>query len=115
MPRLRAVVLALLLAAPPARAADCRECLDLAAKQDQDITSPSGVRVTVTGRNHCPEDLDGYRCRFKVRVLGAGNTVIATQSGSFGGTIAVHATVETKVFVICDPDRVRSIAVEAAE
>jgi hypothetical protein len=115
MPRLPAALLVLLLAVASSRAADHRECLDLAAKQDQDITSPSGVLVTVTGRNRCSEDLDGHRCRFKVKALGAGNAVIATQSGSFGGTVAPHASVETKVFVLCDPDRVRSIAVEAVE
>ncbi len=115
MTRPRAFALALLLAASPARAADCGECLDLAAEQDPDVTSPSGVRVAVTGRNHCAEDLDGYRCRFRVKVLGTGNAVIATQSGSFGGTITPRATVETMVFVVCDPDRVRSVAVEAAD
>ncbi len=102
----------LVLSSALLRGADPRECLGLSARQDQDVTSPSGIRVTVVGRNHCAEDLDGDRCRFRVKVLGTGNAVIATQSGSFGGTIAAHGSAETIVFVLCDPERVRSIAVE---
>jgi hypothetical protein len=100
------VLAALLYAAEP------KDCLDLSARQDHDVTSPSGIRVTVVGRNHCSEDLDGDRCRFRVKVLGSGNAVIATQSGTFGGTVAAHGSVESMVFVVCDPERVRSIAVE---
>ena len=71
------------------------------------------MRVLVGGRNHCGETLDGYSCRFRVRVLGAGAKEIATQNGSFGGSIDPRATVETLVFVVCDPERVRSVTVEA--
>jgi hypothetical protein len=92
-----------------------KECLDLSARQEHDVSSPSGIRVIVAGRNHCSEDLDGDRCRFRVKILGSGNAVIATQSGTFGGTIASHGSAESLVFVVCDPERVRSVAVEAEE
>jgi hypothetical protein len=113
MPRVRAFLLALVFAVRPSLAAECRDCLDLSARLDQDTTSPSGVRVLVAGRNHCAETVDGYACRFRVRVLGAGNKEIATQNGSFGDGVAPRATVETLVFVVCDPERVRSVTVEA--
>jgi hypothetical protein len=112
MKRFAAVAAFLILLPALLAGAEPKDCLRLSAKQDQDVTSPSGIRVTVVGRNHCPEDLDGDRCRFRVKVLGGGNAVIATQSGSFGGTVAAHGSVETIVFVLCDPERVRSVTVE---
>ncbi len=102
----------LLLAAGLLFAADAKSCLDLSARIDDDVSSPSGVRVTINGHNHCSEDLDGNEARFKVMAIGAGGAVIATQNGRFGGTIAPRGQVETKVFVLCDPERVRSIKVE---
>jgi len=71
------------------------------------------MRVTVSGRNRCSEDLDGSEARFKVIAVGAGGAPIANQTGRFGGTIAAHGRVETIVFVSCDPERVRSVRVEA--
>jgi hypothetical protein len=112
MRRIRTAALGLLLAASFALAADPKDCLLLSARQDSDIQSPSGVRVTVNGHNRCAEDLDGNACRFKVSALGPGGVVIATQSGRFGGTVEPHGRIETKVFVLCDPDRVRSLSVE---
>ncbi len=103
----------LLLAAGALVAGDAKSCLDLSGRIDNDISSPSGVRVTIYGRNRCSEDLDGNEVRFKVMAVGMGGSVIATQNGRFGGTVASHGQVETKVFVSCDPERVRSIRVEA--
>lgn len=106
-------VLGILLLASPLLGADARECLDLAAKIDHDVSSPSGVRVTITGRNHCQEDIDSRQLRFKVKVLASGSSVVGTQRGRFGGMVAPGALVETMVFVECDPDRARSVTVEA--
>jgi hypothetical protein len=103
----------LLLAAGPLFAGDAKSCLDLSARIDNDVSSPSGVRVTINGHNHCSEDLDGHEARFKVMAIGAGGAIIATQNGRFGGTVAPGGQAETKVFVSCDPERVRSIRVEA--
>ena len=113
MRRIRTAALGLLLAASFVLAAEPKDCLDLSARQDNDTHSPSGILVTINGYNHCSEDLDGSRCRFRVHALGPGGNVIASQSGRFGGTVASGGRVETKVFVACDPDRVRSISVEA--
>jgi hypothetical protein len=104
--------LALLFAAAALPGADAKDCLGLSARIDNDVSSPSGVRVTVNGRNRCSEDLDGSQAGFKVLAIGPGGTVIATQYGRFGGTVAPHGQVETKVFVSCDPDRVRSVRAE---
>ena len=70
------------------------------------------MRVTVTAHNHCQEDVDGGAIAFKVRALGTGGSQIASQTGTFGGTIQGGATAETKVFVVCDPERVRSVSVQ---
>jgi hypothetical protein len=113
MRRIRTAALGLLFTACALLAANPKDCLDLSAREDSDVHSPSGIRVTVNGYNRCAEDLDGGLCRFRVNALGPGGNVIATQSGRFGGTVASHGRVETKVFVVCDPDRVRSISVEA--
>jgi hypothetical protein len=101
------------LAVAPLLAASSKECLDLAATRDHDISSPSGIRVTVTGRNHCQEDIEGAHGHFKIKALGTGNAVVGSQRGRFGGTVAPGSRVETKVFVVCDPDRVQSVSVEA--
>ena len=87
--------------------------MDLSARIDPDVSSPSGVRVTITGRNHCAEDIDGRELRFKVKVLAPGSAVVGVQRGRFGGMVAPGARVETMVFVECDPDRARSVTVEA--
>ena len=113
MRQLRIAAFGLLLAAGPLPAESDKECLALSAVQDSDISSPSGVRVTVTGRNNCSRDLDGSRHWFKVTAVGSGGSAIATQSGRFGGTVVSRGRVETKVFLLCDPDRVRSVRVEA--
>ena len=103
--------LGFLLAAASLLAATGKDCLNLSVVQDHDISSPSGIRVTVTGRNHCSQDLDGSASRFTVTALGSGGAEIATQNGRFGGTIAAGGQVETKVFLMCDPERVRSLRV----
>ena len=113
MKPIRTAAFGLLLAACPLLGGSGKECLDLAVTRDHEVSSPSGVRVTITGRNRCSEDLDGSRSRFKVTALGTGGAEIATQSGRFGGTVAAHGRAETKVFLVCDPDRVRSLRVEA--
>ena len=105
-------LLVLLSSAAVLLGAEPKDCLTLDARIDNDISSPSGVRVTITGRNNCSEDLDGYDAKFKVQAIGMGGAAIATQNGRFGGTIAPHAQAETKVFVACDPERVRSVRVE---
>jgi hypothetical protein len=109
---LAAVALGFLLCAAPLRAGTAKECTDLAARIDNDVSSPSGVRVSVTARNHCQEDVDGSEVAFKVKALGGGGNPIASQYGSFGSSIRPGATAETKVFVVCDPERVRSVTVE---
>ena len=111
MRRARTAAFGLLLASV-LFAVNPRDCVDLSARQDNDAHSPSGILVTITGHNHCSEDVDGGQCRFRVNAIGAGGTVIAKQSGRFGGTIAPRGRVETKVFVVCDPDRFRSITVD---
>jgi hypothetical protein len=113
MSAIRTAALGLLLTACPLLGGSGKECLDLSVTQDNDVSSPSGVRVTVTGRNRCSQDLDGGRSRFKVTAIGTGGAEIATQSGRFGGTVAAHGRAETKVFLVCDPERVRSLRVEA--
>jgi hypothetical protein len=113
MRRSRLLALAFLLAAASLLGGDPKTCMDLSAKIDTDVSSPSGIRVTITGRNNCSEDLDGRAWRFTVTALGSGSAAIATQNGRFGGTVASHGQVETKVFVVCDPDRARSVKVEA--
>jgi hypothetical protein len=104
--------LALLFAVAALPGANAKDCLALSARIDNDVSSPSGVRVTISGRNHCAEELDGGQGTFKVLAIGTGGTVIATQTGRFGGTVSAHGQVETKVFVSCDPDHVRSVRVE---
>ena len=113
MKTIRTAAFGLLLAACPLLGGSGKECLDLSVTKDTEVSSPTGIRVTITGRNHCSEDLDGSRSRFKVTAIGTGGAEIATQSGRFGGTVAAHGQVETKVFLVCDPDRVRSLRVEA--
>ena len=108
----RLVLVVLLLSALPAAAAEPKDCLTLSARIDNDVSSPSGVRVTVSGRNHCSEDLDGHDARFKVLAIGPTGSTITTQNGRFGGSISPHTEVETKVFVACDPDRVRFVRAE---
>ena len=112
MRRLSTASLAFLLVAAPLFGGDAKDCLDLTAKIDNDVSSPSGIRVSITGRNHCQEDVDGSDVSFRVKALGSGGGVVASQYGRFGGSIAPGQTVETKVFVVCDPDRVRSVKVE---
>ena len=113
MRRFRTGALALFLAAAPLIAAEPKDCLSLNVTIDNDVSSPSGVRVTIVGRNNCSEELDGSQARFTVKAIGTGGTVIASQSGRFGHTVAPHGKVETKVFVACDPDRVRSVRAES--
>lgn len=113
---LRSVAFAvvLLLAAAPLASESAGECMDLSARIDHDVSSPSGVRVTITGRNHCAEDIDSHQVGFKVKVLGSGSSLVGTQHGRFGGMVAPGRSVETMVFVECDPDRARSVTVEAS-
>jgi hypothetical protein len=112
--RSRTTALGILLLSSSLLGADAKDCLDLAARIDHDISSPSGVRVTITGRNHCQEEIDSRDLSFKVKVLAPGNVVVGTQRGRFGGMVAPGGRVETKVFVECDPDRARSVTVEAS-
>ena len=109
---LTATVLGLLLVAGSLQAGSAKECTDLAARIDTDVSSPAGVRVSITARNHCQEDIDGSDVAFRVKALGSGGGALASQYGRFGGSIAPGKTAETKVFVVCDPDRVRSVTVE---
>jgi len=83
----------------------------VSASRDHDIESPSGIRVTVTGRNHCQESVDSGRVWFTVKAFGNGG-VIGSQRGHFGPMVTGQGQVETKVFVTCEADRVSSISVE---
>jgi hypothetical protein len=105
------VALALTLEAA-AGAANPKDCFSLSASQDQDVSSPSGIRVTVTGRNQCGDSVDSSQVWFKVKVVDRGNSVIGSQEGNFGGMVAHGGSVETKVFVVCDPYKVSSVRVE---
>jgi hypothetical protein len=67
--------------------------------------------VIVNGYNRCSEDVDGSEGRFKVTAQGP-EGALASQRGRFGGSVKPYGRVETRVFVICDPDRVRSVKVE---
>jgi hypothetical protein len=113
MRKIRAAVLALLLGAAPVWGANPKECMDISASQDSDVHSPSGVRVTIRGTNRCSEEIDSGSIAFRVTALGTGDAVLAAQRGRFGGKVAPHGQVETKVFVLCDPERVRAVRVEA--
>jgi len=93
-------------------AANPKDCFALSASQDQDVSSPSGIRVTITGRNQCGESVDGSEVWFKVKVIDRGNSVIGSQQGHFGGTVAPGGSTETKLFVVCDPYKVTSVSVE---
>jgi hypothetical protein len=95
----------------PVQATDPKDCLDLSASHDRDVESPSGVRVTVTGRNHCSDSVDSGRVWFTVKAMGNGG-VLGSQGGRFGGMVNASGQVETKVFVVCDPGRVSSVSVE---
>jgi hypothetical protein len=95
----------------PAQATDPKDCLDLSASQDRDVESPSGVRVTITGRNRCSDSVDSGRVSFTVKAMGNGG-VVGSQRGRFGGTVTAQGQVETKVFVVCDPGRVSSVTVD---
>jgi hypothetical protein len=94
-------------------AANPKDCVNLSARQDSDVSSPSGIQVTINGYNHCSEDIDGSAVQFRVNAIGTSGGAIARQSGRFGGTITPGGRVETRVFVVCDPERVRSVTVEA--
>jgi len=107
-----AVLAAFLLAAPSLGAAEPKDCVAVSARIDYDAHSPSGIRVIVTGRSRCSEDVDSGRVSFLVVAHGSGASVVGSQRGSFGGTVAPNASVETLVFVLCDPDRVRSVSVK---
>jgi len=93
------------------RAADAKDCLDVSGSQDRDVSSPSGVQVTVTGHNHCSDSVNSGQVWFTVKALGNG-AVLGSQRGHFGPTVSAQGQVETKVFVTCQPDRVSSISVE---
>ena len=110
---LSAAAVVLFLAAPLLRAGNAKDCVNLTARIDNDVSSPSGVRVNIEARNQCQDDVDASKISFKVKALGPGNAVIATQRGRFGGSIAPRGLAETKVFVVCDPDRVKSVSVES--
>ena len=115
MGRFRLSILGLLLVSSALLGGKSRDCLEISAAQDNDVSSPSGIQVTITGQNHCSEDVDGSKWRFKVMALGSGGAEIASRSGRFGGTVAPRGQVETKVFLRCDPDRVRSIKVHSVD
>jgi len=107
------VVLLFLGLARGASAASAKECMDLSASRDQDVDSPSGIRVTVSARNRCQESVDSGRRWFKVKAIGNGDAVMGSQKGHFGPTVPRQGQVETKVFVVCEPGKVRSASVEA--
>ena len=111
MQRLLALAAVLCLALATAGQAADKDCLDLSASQDRDVESPSGIRVTVTGRNQCQESVDSGRVSFTVKAMGR-DGVLGSQRGRFGPTVTAKSQVETKVFVICQPDQVKSISVE---
>ena len=115
MQRFRLAALGLLLVSGPLLGGKGKDCLEVSAVQDNDVSSPSGIQITITGQNHCSEDVDGSKWRFKVMALGSGGAEIATRSGRFGGTVASRGQVETKVFLRCDPDRVRSVKVSPVD
>ena len=109
---LRAGLTVLLLAAPCLRATEPKDCIAVSARIDNDAHSPSGIRVIVTGRSRCSEDVDSGKVSFLVLAHGSGTAVVGSQRGNFGGTVAPNASIETLVFVMCDPDRVRSVSVK---
>ena len=110
---IRTAVLVLLFAAAPLWGAKPTECMEISASQDSDVHSPSGVRVTIRGTNRCSEEINSGSFVFRVIALGSGDAVLGTQRGRFGGQVAPQGQVETKVFVLCDPERVRAVRVEA--
>jgi hypothetical protein len=113
--RFRLAVLGILLVSGPLLGGKGKDCLGLSAVKDDDVSSPSGISVTITGQNHCSEDVDGSKWRFKVAALGSGGAEIASRSGRFGGTVTPRGQVETKVFLTCDPERVRSVKVSPVD
>jgi hypothetical protein len=105
-----AVVLCFTLVSP-GQAADAKDCMDVSGSQDRDVSSPSGIQVTVTGRNHCSDSVNSGQVSFTVKAMGNG-AVLGSQRGRFGPTVPAQGQVETRVFVTCPPDRVSSISVE---
>ena len=95
-----------------ASAANPKDCFTLSVSQDQDVSSPSGIRVTVTGRSQCSESVEGSQVWFKVTAIDRSSKPIGSQQGHFGGTVAPGGSTDTKVFVVCDPYNVRSVSVE---
>jgi hypothetical protein len=109
MRSLLATALLALLLGTAEGAANPKDCLDMSVSQDQDVSSPSGIRVTVTGRNHCGENVDSSQAWFTVKAIDRGGKVIGSQSGRFGPSLSPGSSTETKVFVVCDPDKVGSV------
>ncbi len=107
-----ASVLVLGLNAAAAAGSNPKDCLDLSASQDQDVSSPSGIRVTVAGRNHCSDSVNSGSVWFTVKAMDGGNTVVGSQGGRFGPVLAPGGQAETKVFVVCDPEKVAFVRVE---
>jgi len=112
MRTLIATVALMLTLEAAAGAANPKDCFALSVSQDQDVSSPSGIRVTVTGRNQCSDSVDSSQVWFKVKVGDRAGKAIGSQQGRLGGTVAAGASTDTKVFVVCDPYAVSSVTVE---
>lgn len=102
-----------LICAAPLAAAGAKDCLDLSASRDNDVSSPSGVQVSVTGYNRCDESIHPSSSWFRVTAIGSGNVELGARSGRFQATITPRSRGETKIFVPCDGDRVRLLRVQA--
>ena len=111
MDRLRRGILPWLLTAAPLLAGSAKDCLNLSATKDQEIYATSGIQVTVTGFNRCGDSVNPDKSAFKVKAMGNDGEVGA-QTGRFQTSIPPGDRGQTRVFIYCNPDRVRSLLVE---
>ena len=112
MNRLRLGVVSWLLTAAPLLAGSAKECLNLSATRDAEIYSPGGIQVTVTGVNdRCSDTVHPDQSSFRVRAIGP-NGELGVQTGRFQTSTPPGSRSQTKLFVSCDPDRVRYLHVE---
>jgi hypothetical protein len=95
--------------------ADDRGCVALSGAPDTATYVAAGLRVVVTARNTCAEDLAGESLRFKVTVRSKNGGTAGTQKGRFSGTLRAYASAETVVLVPCEPERAGEIEVVASK
>lgn len=105
----------LALVARPLSAEDLKKCLELSGRRDTADYVGAGLRVLVSVRNTCSEDVAGANLRFLVTVRSKNGGTAGTQRGRFSGTVKPYDRAETVVFVGCDAERAGEIEVELVD